>query len=162
MRSEEVNFCPKCGQTVALELRFGENRPVCGACGFIYFSDPKVAAAVLVKRDEQVLLVQRAHEPFRGLWTLPAGFVNSGEDPAEAAARECVEETGLRVEITGILAIISGREHARGSDFVIFFAGQVTGGTLQAGDDAEAAEWFDSGQLPQLAFQSTKRIFEQF
>jgi ADP-ribose pyrophosphatase YjhB (NUDIX family) len=162
MRSDEVKFCPKCGQTVALELRFGEHRPVCNACGFIYFSDPKVAAAVLVKRDEQVLLVRRAHEPFRGLWTLPAGFVNSGEDPAEAAARECVEETGLRVEITGILAIISGREHPRGSDFVIFFAGQVTGGRLQAGDDAEAAEWFDSGQLPQLAFQSTKRIFEQF
>lgn len=158
MRSEEVKFCPKCGQPVMLEFRYAEERPVCTACGYIYFADPKVAAAVLVEFDEQILLVQRAHEPFRGLWSLPAGFVNAGEDPAEAATRECVEETGLVIEITGILTIISGREHPRGSDFVIFFGGKVTGGILQAGDDAAAAAWFKRGQLPELAFQSTKRV----
>lgn len=158
MRSEEVKFCPKCGQPVALELRFGESRPVCTVCGHIYFSDPKVAAAVLVQHAGQILLIQRAYEPFRGLWSLPAGFINAGEDPAQAAIRECMEETGLVIEITGILAIISGREHPRGSDFVIFFSGKVTGGTLQAGDDAEAAAWFERGQLPELAFKSTQHV----
>ena len=63
----------------------------------IHFFDPKVAAAVLVERDGHVLLVRRVGEPFRGLWTLPAGFINSGDDPAEAAARERLEETGLSV-----------------------------------------------------------------
>ena len=161
MRPEEVKFCPKCGQPVVMEFRFGQERPICTACGFIYFADPKVAAAVLVRRGEQILLIRRAHEPFRGLWTLPAGFVNAGEDPAEAAIRECAEETGLVIEITGILAIHSGREHPRGSDFVIFFAGQLMGGTLHADDDADAAEWFERGDLPALAFQSTKMIIEQ-
>jgi 8-oxo-dGTP diphosphatase len=163
MRPEEVKFCPKCGQPMAMDFCFGQDRPVCTACGFIYFADPKVAAAVLVKRDdEHILLIRRAHEPFRGLWTLPAGFVNADEDPAEAAIRECVEETGLAIEITGILAIHSGREHPRGSDFVIFFAGQLTGGVLHADDDADAAEWFERGQLPQLAFPSTKSIIELY
>jgi 8-oxo-dGTP diphosphatase len=162
MRPEEVKFCPKCGQPVAMKACFGQDRPVCTACGFIYFADPKVAAAVLVKRDEHILLIRRAHEPFRGLWTLPAGFVNAGEDPAEAAIRECAEETGLDIEITGILAIHSGREHPRGSDFVIFFAGQLKGGALHADDDADAAEWFERGQLPELAFPSTKSIIEQY
>lgn len=161
MRSEDVKFCPKCGQPVTIELRFGQDRPVCTVCGFIYFADPKVAVSILLEQDGKVLLVRRAHEPFRGLWTLPGGFVNSGEDPAEAAIRECVEETGLSAEITGILGIRHGREHPRGSDFVIFYSGRLTGGTLHADDDADAADWFERGQLPELAFQSTKTLFAQ-
>lgn len=160
MRSEEVRFCPKCGQPVILEFRFGADRPICSACGFIYFADPKVAVTILLEQDGRILLVRRAHEPFRGLWTLPGGFINSGEDPAEAAIRECVEETGLTAQITSILAIRSGREHARGADFVIFYSGQATGGVLVAGDDADAADWFERGQLPQLAFQSTKSVLD--
>ena len=155
MHPEEVKFCPKCGTATRLELRFGLQRPVCPACGFIYFADPKVAVAVLVDQDGQVLLVRRAGEPFRGLWSLPAGFVNAGEDPAEAAVRECAEETALQVKISGILAIHSGRAHPRGSDFIIFYRAFVTGGTLQAGDDADAAQWFDRNNLPDLAFEST-------
>jgi len=94
-------------------------RPVCPQCRWIYFIDPKVAAAVLVEEDGRVLLVRRAGEPFRGLWTLPAGFVNGGEDPAEAAARECLEETGLNVHVTRVLDVIAGLEHERGADFII-------------------------------------------
>lgn len=162
MQSEDVKFCPKCGTATRLELRFGQQRPVCPGCGFIYFADPKVAVAVLLEQAGQVLLVRRAGEPFRGLWTLPAGFVNAGEDPALAAVRECAEETGLQVKIVGILDIRAGREHPRGSDFVIFYRGSVNGGSLQAGDDADAAQWFDRKNLPELAFKSTHVILGQF
>ena len=158
MRPEEVKFCPKCGTLTRLEPRFGQQRPVCPGCGFIYFADPKVAAAVLLEQDGRVLLVRRAGEPFRGLWTVPAGFINAGEDPAAAAGRECVEETGLQVKITGIIDIHAGREHARGSDFIIFYRGVVIGGQLQAGDDADDAQWFERDRLPELAFKSTKTI----
>src|SRR5512133_3386348 len=108
-----IKFCPRCGAEVERIETFGDVRPVCPQCHWIYFQDPKVAAAVLVERDGCVLLVRRVNEPFRGLWTLPAGFVNGGEDPAEAAARECVEETGLEVHVRRVLEIISGKEHAR-------------------------------------------------
>jgi len=125
----------------------------------MHFSDPKVAAAVLVEREDGgILLVQRANDPFRGLWTLPAGFVNAGEDPAAAAARECLEESGLTVEITGLIEIVSGREHARGSDFVIFYFGKVLSGDLCAADDALAAGLFERTNLPELAFKSTAHI----
>ena len=124
----------------------------------MFFADPKVAVAVLVEREGRILLVQRANEPFRGLWTLPAGFVNAGEDPALAAVRECLEETGLTVIVTGLIDIVAGREHARGSDFVIFYRGQAGPGDPRADDDASAVGWFERGNLPELAFKSTTHI----
>lgn len=128
----------------------------------MHFADPKVAAGILVEQDGKVLLVKRINEPFRGLWSLPAGFVDADEDPARAAERECLEETGLSVRVSSILDIRWGREHARGADFVIFYRGQVTGGELRAGDDAEEAAWFERGHVPPLAFQSTAYILAEF
>jgi 8-oxo-dGTP diphosphatase len=153
-----VKFCPRCGTEITHEHMFGELRPVCPQCKWIHFIDPKVAAAVLVEQDGRVLLVRRVNEPFRGLWTLPAGFVNGGEDPAEAAARECLEETGLSVRVTRVLDVISGKEHERGADFVIVYHAEVISGDLVPADDADAAEWFARSDLPPLAFQATQKV----
>ena len=141
---------------------FGKVRPVCPQCGWIHFVDPKVAAAVLVIQDGRVLLVRRVNEPFRGLWTLPAGFVNGGENPTEAAERECIEETGLRVRVTRVFDIVSGREHPRGADFVIVYLAEVLGGDMKPDDDADAVEWFDKENLPPLAFRATQKVLQSF
>lgn len=153
-----IKFCPRCGAAVVYEDKFGMVRPVCPQCRWIHFQDPKVAAAVLVEEGSRVLLVRRVNEPFRGLWTLPAGFVNGGEDPAEAAARECFEETGLSVRVIQVLDVISGREHERGADFIIVYAAEVLSGELTPADDADAAEWFERNNLPPLAFKATQKI----
>jgi len=137
-------------------------REVCPKCGWIHFVDPKVAAAVLVLQNERVLLVRRANEPFRGKWTLPAGFVNGSEDPAEAAVRECLEETGLSVQVTRVFDIVAGREHPRGADFVIVYQAEVLGGEMAADDDADAVEWFDGNNLPPLAFRATQKVLQSF
>ena len=126
----------------------------------MYFADPKVAAAVLVEQDGRVLLVRRVNEPFRGLWTLPAGFVDADEDPASAAARECYEEAGLTVRVTRVLEVVAGREHPRGADFVIVYAAEVESGELLAADDADAVGWFERSDLPSLAFKATRQILE--
>jgi len=158
MASSDYKYCPRCASPVNLEDRYGAVRAICPNCKWIHFFDPKVAAAVLVERDGRVLLVRRVGEPFRGLWTLPAGFINSGEDPAEAAARECLEETGLSVRVTRLFDIVAGREHPNGADFVIVYYAEVIGGELRADDDADAAEWFAQEELPPLAFQATKKV----
>ena len=162
MPAPDFNFCPRCGAPVTYEERFGKVRPVCPQCGWIHFVDPKVAAAVLVIYEGRVLLVRRVNEPFRGLWTLPAGFVNGGEDPAEAAERECLEETGLTVRVTGVFNVVSGREHPRGADFVIVYHADVFGGDLKADDDADAVDWFDGENLPPLAFRATQKVLQSF
>ena len=158
----EFKFCPCCATQLNLEERFRSLRPVCPKCGWIHFVDPKVAAGVLVVRDDSVLLVRRVNEPFRGLWTLPAGFVNGGEDPADAAERECLEETGLSVRVTRVYDIISGREHPRGADFVIVYQAEFVGGEMRADDDADAVEWFGKDNLPSLAFLATQKVLQSF
>ena len=144
------------------EERFGKVRPVCPNCKWIHFVDPKVAAAVLIEQDGRVLLVRRAGDPFRGLWTLPAGFVNGGEDPAEAAERECLEETGLSVRVTRVFDLVAGREHPRGADFVIVYQAEVIGGEMKADDDADAVEWFHKNNLPPIAFRATQKVLQSF
>jgi len=158
MAHTEYKFCPRCATQLNLEERFGKVRPVCPSCGWIHFVDPKVAAAVLIVQGERVLLVRRVNEPFRGLWTLPAGFVNGGENPAEAAERECLEETGLNVRVKRVYDIVSGREHPRGADFVIVYEAEVLGGEMAASDDADEVEWFETNNLPPLAFLATRKV----
>jgi 8-oxo-dGTP diphosphatase len=162
MTDSDFNYCPRCAARVNHEERYGKVRPVCPECGWIHFVDPKVAAAVLIEQDGRVLLVRRSNEPFRGLWTLPAGFINGGEDPAEAAARECLEETGLHVRVRRVLDIISGREHPRGADFIIIYQASVLDGELKPDDDADAVEWFARDNLPPLAFRATQIVLESF
>jgi 8-oxo-dGTP diphosphatase len=156
-RENQINFCPRCGAEITLQERFGKLRPVCPQCEWIHFDDPKVAAAVLVEKDGRVLLVRRINEPYQGLWTLPAGFIDAGEDPARAAERECLEETGLSVRAKRVLDVIAGREHERGADFVIVYRAEVLGGVLSPNDDADAVEWFDLANLPPLAFSATRK-----
>ena len=158
MANTEFNYCPRCGTSVIYKELYGKVRAVCPQCEWIHFIDPKVAAAVLIEQDGRVLLVRRAGEPFRGLWSLPAGFINGGEDPAQAAARECLEETGLTVRVTRVLDIISGKEHPRGADFIIVYQAEVIEGELKPDDDADAVEWFERENLPQLAFRATQVV----
>ncbi len=162
MIAEKINFCPQCGASLALEERFGRLRPSCQQCGWVFFPDPKVAAAVLIEQDGRVLLARRANDPARGLWTMPAGFIDAGEDPAEAAARECKEETGLVVRITGLLDVLSGQEHARGAHIVIFYRAEVESGELTPGDDVDAVRFFARGDLPPLAFSTTRHILARY
>ncbi|MDY6875028.1 MAG: NUDIX domain-containing protein [Chloroflexota bacterium] len=152
----ELNYCPRCGHALEDREAFGRVRRLCPACGLIVFRDHKVAAGVIVEHEGKLLLVHRAVSPRKGLWSFPAGFVEFDEDPAEAAVRECREETGLEVEIAGLLDVIAGREHERGADIVIVYCARLVGGELAASDDADEAGFFALGELPPLAFRATQ------
>lgn len=156
MSAALYRYCPQCGTAMEPRVVFDRMRAVCPACGFIHFTDPKVAAGVIVEQDGMVLLVRRNNEPFRGYWSFPAGFVDAFEDPLKAARRECLEETGLEVDITDLLQVIGGREHPNGADIVIVYRAIITGGQLHPGDDADLAEFFPHTNLPPLAFRATR------
>jgi 8-oxo-dGTP diphosphatase len=158
MIQDTINFCPRCGAPVIQAERYGRARPVCPACGWIYFADPKVAVAILVQKDSRVLLVRRANDPRRGLWTLPAGFVDAGEDPVRAAEREALEETGLNVQIGALLDVMYGQEHPHGAHIILFYRGEIISGEMHAQDDVDRAAFFELDSLPPLAFSTTQRL----
>jgi acetyl-CoA carboxylase carboxyl transferase subunit beta len=101
---------------------------------------PLVGVGVALVEEGRILLVQRGHEPSKGMWAVPGGKVWRGETLREAAAREVLEETGLVVDIG---EVVWAGEHI--SDFghivLIDFLGSVVRGDLSPGDDADRAEW---------------------
>jgi ADP-ribose pyrophosphatase YjhB (NUDIX family) len=99
-------------------------------------------------------------KPRQGLWTFPGGFVDFDESPAQAAARECLEETGLIVEIINLLDVVGGQEHEGGADIVIAYVARQVGGELRAADDVDRANFFSPAELPSLAFRATRKILE--
>ena len=151
-----ANYCPICGAPTIMRDRFGRERPVCSQCNHTVFFEPKVAVVVFVTDGEQVLLVERANDPAKGTWALPAGFVEPDEDPRDAAQRETLEETGLIVEITRLLDVLHRPDPHGLADIVIAFRARVIGGALKAGDDAADARWFAHDMLPTIGFKTTE------
>lgn len=157
-----IKFCPLCGTALTERLHTGKLRPACPSCGWVYFPDPRVAVAVLIRKDDQVLMVQRRYDPHKGFWTLPSGFVDAGENPKVAAQRECLEETGLVIGEIRLVDVVFGQEHARGASILIVYHAQVQSGELKPGDDAVKATYFPIQKLPPLAFASTQHILDIF
>ena len=96
-------------------------------------------------RAGRLLLVQRRNEPGRGLWSVPGGRVEPGEDDAAALVREMREETGLDVAPGALVGRVR-----RGPFAIADYRCTVVGGTLQAGDDALDARFVDRAGLAAL------------
>ena len=117
--------------------------------------DPKVGVGVVAHDDRgRLLLVQRGNSPGKGLWSLPAGYVDAEEDPRVAAARECLEETGLVADVHECLDVYASSGGA--ASFFLAFRATIVGGAASAGDDATDVGWFAPDALPELAFESTR------
>jgi len=154
-------YCPQCGTALEMMTVAERTRPVCPACGFIFYLNPIVAAGALIERDGRVALVRRGVEPGRGLWGLPAGYVEVDESAEEAAIRETWEEAHLRVEIDGLLDAFSYTS-AQSRGVLLIYAAHFLSGTLKAGDDAADAGWFGPEELPEIAFRTHREVLRKW
>ena len=118
-----------------------------------------VDSLVFLKDEEStlinVLLIQRKNYPFKGHFALPGGFPEMGELLKDAAKRELFEETGLAdIELYQLRAFDGINRDPRDRNISIVFYGFTTkdNSKLNAGDDAQSAEWFPIDNLPKLAF----------
>ncbi len=111
-----------------------------------YPDRPLVGVGVVIWRDGRVLLVRRAKPPRQGEWSLPGGAQELGETVFEAARREVREETGLEVEITGLITVVDAirRDEAGTVAYhytLVDVAAEWRAGEAQALDDAAEVAW---------------------
>jgi 8-oxo-dGTP diphosphatase len=123
---------------------------------------PILAVGALIVRDHQVLLVQRAHPPLAGEWSLPGGRIEFGETLIAALKREVREETGLEVEPTE-LACVLDRITADYHYVLIDYVCSVTSGELRSGSDALDVRWATREELRTLGVAAfTVEVIERF
>lgn len=110
----------------------------------------RCVGAVVHDHSGRLLLIRRATEPGRGLWSIPGGRVLPGEIDIDAVRREVHEETGLLVEVGSLLGSVV-RQAPGGAVFDIHdYSARVYGGTLSAGDDAAEARWVTAAEYARL------------
>jgi 8-oxo-dGTP diphosphatase len=153
-------YCPKCGGRLGLNEKSEINRPYCRSCGFIFYQNPIVGVAAIVIKEKKVLLGKRKGS-YRGLWCFPCGYVEWDEDVYEAAQREFVEETGLKIEITSVYKVLSNFHNPEQQSVGIWFLAEEIGGQLAAGDDINEVGFFSYDELPTLAFPTDKIVLEK-
>ncbi|WP_432880313.1 NUDIX hydrolase [Kribbella sp. CA-245084] len=109
--------------------------------------------ALVYDEERRLLVVKRAHDPGKGLWSIPGGRVEPGEDDPTAVAREVAEETGLTVEVGDLVGEVE-RPGPPGKLYVIRdYQATTVGGTLTAGDDASDARYVTRSEF--LALSTT-------
>ncbi|MGH9413546.1 MAG: NUDIX hydrolase [Terriglobales bacterium] len=109
---------------------------------------PIVGVGVVVRRGDELLLVERGHEPLAGMWSVPGGAVELGETTRAAAAREVEEETGIAVEIGRLLTVVdrvqrdlAGRLHYHYVLVEFEARPRDAGAEPRAATDARQARW---------------------
>lgn len=98
----QFKYCPKCG-SAHFEVHNGKSKQ-CADCGFVYYFNPSSATvALILNRQNELLVCRRAKDPAKGTLDLPGGFIDTTETGEEGVAREVKEETGLVVTETEYL-----------------------------------------------------------
>lgn len=119
------------------------------------YRNPALTVDTIIVEDNKVILIKRLNDPFRDCWAIPGGFVEYGERVEDAAIREAKEETGLDIELTGLIGVYSDpARDPRGHTVTVAYLAKVTGGKLKSDSDARDAKFIsiDKVRNMKLAF----------
>ena len=132
-----------------------------------YPDRPYVGVGVIVFRNHEVLLIQRNKEPNKGQWSIPGGRQMLGETAAEAARRELLEETGVKVDrlklvdiVDAIIPDVEGKIKYHYT--LVDYMGQWQSGESRPGDDAKEVRWCRLNQLSSYSLlEKTMNIIQK-
>ena len=158
------HFCVNCGVRLEPKTVEGRELEACSRCGFVLWHDPKVVTLVDVETEVgDVVVGRRGIEPGYGLWCLPGGYVNDDEHPADSALRECREEIGVDVDITGLLGVYHIRKVGAPSMVGIGYRARLRPGQRPAaGEEMLEVAAFPGDRLPELAFTSHREAMSDW
>lgn len=132
-----------------------------------YPEQPLIGLGAVVWKDGKVLMIQRGRPPRQGIWSLPGGLQLLGETVAEGIRREIREETGVEIELLGLVEVVdSVQQDPTGRVLyhytIIDYAARWLSGEAVAGDDAAAVAWIDPDALHRLeTWAETLRVIEK-
>lgn len=166
MRADPIKFCTHCGGKVVLQIPEADNRErhVCtnSNCRHIHYQNPKVVCGCLPVWGERILLCRRAIDPRKGLWTLPAGFMENGETTQQGAARETMEEVQAPLTNQTLYGIYNLPQI---NQVYIMFRADLTGETNFApGAETLEARLFTEQQIPwqEIAFRVIRLTLKRY
>ena len=159
-----IRFCFVCGGAMADAGDDAHLYKVCTVCKRPHWRNPSPTVTVLVERDRHLLLCLRSARMLNGgKWCLPGGFLEWGEDFISAGRREVREETGLDVEIKGILSVASNQHTPDASTISILLRAEPLGGDPQPMDETDDVRWHPFQEpLPAMAFEHHEHIIQRF
>ena len=118
--------------------------------------------SALVVVDDAAVLMQRRSDS--GNWSFPGGIMEIGETLAQCVVRETKEETGIDIEITGIVGTYTNPDHVFAYDngevrqeFSICLLGRPLDGTIRVSDESTEVAWFDTGEIDALPMVASIR-----
>jgi ADP-ribose pyrophosphatase YjhB (NUDIX family) len=151
-------FCPRCATELVVVRLHDMDRQRCPQCGWVHYALPNLAATVVIEHQGGIVLVQRDIDPDRGIWHLPIGHVEYGEDPADAAIREGQEETGLLLAEPRFLSYSHGPSYGDPRLFyvVLGFMARSVGGALTGSDEGRGTLVLPLAELPPLKWDSQR------
>ncbi len=113
---------------------------------------PLIGVGVVVWKGEKILLIRRGKLPMRGRWSLPGGRQELGETVRETAVREVREETAVDIRVGGLIEVLDAIHREKDGTVsmqytLVDFDAEWLSGDLEAGDDADRAEWVNVDDL---------------
>jgi ADP-ribose pyrophosphatase YjhB (NUDIX family) len=122
--------------------------------------NPAVAVNVIVENEKRILLIKRRLEPFKGLWSLPGGYVEYGETVENAAKRELKEECGLDIQPLRIVGVYSDlKRHPWKHAIAICYVAKKFKGQIKSRSKEGNVNFFEINRIPkELAFDHAKMI----
>ncbi|MBN1202716.1 MAG: GNAT family N-acetyltransferase [Anaerolineae bacterium] len=157
-----LSFCPKCGEKLAQRTVGGRERLFCPKCHYVHYHNPVPGVGILIEKDDGLVFVKRGGRVKPGSWALPSGYIEADESVKEAALRETKEETGLDVELIDLLGVYSFPEGPPTSGIIVFYRARAIGGTLRAGDDAQAVRVFRPADFPDISFRTHQEALQRW
>ncbi len=160
---KDYRYCPRCSAELVEKKIDHRKRKVCPVCGLVLYKNPAPASAAIIVENHKILLVKRKYDPFKGDWSLPAGFIEYDESPENCVIREIKEEVNLEIRIKELFKVYSGSDDPRTHAILIVYLVEVVGGRLKAGDDAVDARFFRKDQIPgNIAFQAHRQVIQDY
>ncbi|MCK9273992.1 MAG: NUDIX domain-containing protein [Syntrophales bacterium] len=157
------HYCAHCGNALSRRLIEGKERDYCDRCTTVFYENPLPAVSTIVANSKrELLVVKRGKEPYLGMWCLPIGFAESGEDVRDAALRELREEAGLQGEVVRLIDVDTVENDFYGSMAIITYEVRRTGGKVVPGDDAVDACFVPIHELPPLAWESNRKAVDRY